>query len=513
MTDSERRSCQTFISWSLSVHLLQVLAKKDIALNIECRKTRPRWWFAVGIVALQACGGPPPNLPEIPRLATDAFTPQVRQQISEAREAVARDPHDAVANGRLAMTLHAYRLYPAAEVGYRRARAVDGKAFRWAYYHADVLKSMGRDDAAIAALRDSIRLDPDYPAAQARLGGLLISAGRYKQAEALLNEVLDQHPGHAEALYELGRLRLRAGQLEDGVMVMQDSLAASGPNAGAYFAIADAHRQLGRPDLAARFYRLHDEHKYRQPRKHDPLLGEIARFDQSANAMVNRAKSAYAAGNLPAAIRNLNEALARDPDNFLAHTALVGVYARTGQLIEADQHYDKALALAPATAQLHLNRAAGRMAAKRWAEAAESLERALVIDPYNAATHAQLGFVRDRQGQSDAAMSQFRLALQHDPGLLAAREALANALIATGQNHEAVTLLADIVQAKDPASARALTVLATAHENLGDLEAAIAALEQARSAMADKPRDPLARRIQARLRELSARVSAQTGTD
>ena len=220
---------------------------------------------------LCACGEPPPNLPEIPPLAVDEFAPHIRQQILDASAAVDRKPLSAGLNGEMGMILHAYQLYDSAEICFRRARTLDKKSFRWAYYHADVLQKMGRPNAAITALQDSIRLDPAYPAAQARLAGLLISAGRFEESALMLKHVLDRHPDYAEALYESGRLRMRSGELEEGIALMQAFLASSGPDAAAYFAIADANRQLGRADVAARFYALHDQHSARAPQRHDPL--------------------------------------------------------------------------------------------------------------------------------------------------------------------------------------------------------------------------------------------------
>ncbi len=143
---------------------------------------------------LCACGESPPNLPDIPPLAADAFAPHIRQQILDASAAVDRKPLSANLNGELGMILHAYQLYDPAEICFRRARTLDPRSFRWAYYHADVLQKMGRPNGSITALQDSIQLDPAYPAAQARLAGLLISAGRFEESALILEHVLDRQP-------------------------------------------------------------------------------------------------------------------------------------------------------------------------------------------------------------------------------------------------------------------------------------------------------------------------------
>ncbi len=57
-----------------------------------------------------------------------------------------------------------------------------------------------------------------------------------------------------------------------------------------------------------------------------------------------------------------------------------------------------------------------------------AFEQALRLEPRSAEAHFDLGLVRQRQDQSDAAIREFRLALQYDPGLLQARCALGSVL-------------------------------------------------------------------------------------
>ena len=60
--------------------------------------------------------------------------------------------------------------------------------------------------------------------------------------------------------------------------------------------------------------------------------------------------------------------------------------------------------------------------------AAAAFEQALRLDPRSAEAHFDLGLVRQRQEKPADAMNEFRLALQHDPGLLQARCALGSVL-------------------------------------------------------------------------------------
>jgi tetratricopeptide (TPR) repeat protein len=57
-----------------------------------------------------------------------------------------------------------------------------------------------------------------------------------------------------------------------------------------------------------------------------------------------------------------------------------------------------------------------------------AFDQALRLDPHSAEAHFDLGLVRERQRENDAAIREFQLALQYDPALLQARCALGSAL-------------------------------------------------------------------------------------
>ena len=57
-----------------------------------------------------------------------------------------------------------------------------------------------------------------------------------------------------------------------------------------------------------------------------------------------------------------------------------------------------------------------------------AFDQALRLEPHSAEAHFDLGLVRQRQQQNDAAIQEFQLALQYDPGLLQARCALGSVL-------------------------------------------------------------------------------------
>ena len=461
-------------------------------LNIRCRLTvdgravlgGARTGAFMLLVLLLAGCGPARQLPVIPTIPTEAFEPLVRNEIANALATVQRRPRNARVNGRLAMALHAYRIFAHAEIAYRRARLLDPDAFRWAYYHADVLLALGWQDDAARVFREAIALDPDYHPARARLASLLIREGDLEGSAALLDAVLASDPEHGEALYEYGRIHLRRDNFQQAIAAFERSIAAAGPDAAAYFGIAQAYRNLGDSDRAERFQALHARFVRQPPRKKDPRLAEIAALNHSSTALLDRARAHYEGGDKDRAIEVIGRVLNDNADNIAAHTALVGIYARMRQFDLADRHYGVAAGLSPVPAVLHLNLAVARVAEGRWVEAASLVEDALAIAPGHAAALTQLGNIRSTQGRVDDAIENYRLALTNDPGLLMARERLAKNLVAAARYREAVEVLARIPPLDDATTVRMLLILATAHENLDEYGEAVAALTQAQAATA-----------------------------
>jgi len=85
--------------------------------------------------------------------------------------------------------------------------------------------------------------------------------------------------------------------------------------------------------------------------------------------------------------------------------------------------------------------------------AVAAFQQALRLEPRSAEAHFDLGLVRQRQDQPAAAASEFRLALESDPGLLQARCALGSVLVDPGdaeaEYRKALALKPDLVCALD----------------------------------------------------------------
>ena len=87
-----------------------------------------------------------------------------------------------------------------------------------------------------------------------------------------------------------------------------------------------------------------------------------------------------------------------------------------GDLEEAEEHLEKALALDGEFVEAWVNLGALHTRRKQWAQAAAEFERALAIDPACAVAWANRAFVYLHQGDAAAAERAAKTALRYEPG-------------------------------------------------------------------------------------------------
>ena len=147
----------------------------------------------------------------------------------------------------------------------------------------------------------------------------------------------------------------------------------------------------------------------------------------------------------------------------------------------AKAHADRALALAPHSAEVHRAIAAyDRYVLTDFAGAIAEDSLALRIRPNDVALLSDLGASYARLGQSDAAVAVLQRAQMLDPRSMEAAHALSSALRAAGRHTEAAAA-AEHGLAVDPTNVGILIDLSQARQGAGDTAGARAALVRARA--------------------------------
>lgn len=378
------------------------------------------------VIALAGCERGPgaADLPLLARPAIDDALPVVRDQIGAALAQVDKSPTNAAANGRLAMTLHAYLYLDAAEVAYHRARLLDPRSERWAYLHGVTLVALGQTDRAVDAFRAALDQDPKSLPINLQLAQTLDASGNTAAAREIAEALVSDHPASAEAHHLLGRVLNSAGEPQLAETHLRRALDLGGPFGAGYYALAGAYRAQGKEADAAAA--LVDYAKYRATTlaRTDPHMGAVQALDRSTTRLVQRAKGLHAAGQVAEAVTLLEEAIANDPDNSIARATLVALYGEAQRFDLVDEQFNAAVKLAPDLAELYYNLGIARAYEGRNVEAIRAYQQALKINPLLPDGHMRIGLVYAAQGRRDKAIAAYNDALRIAPGYAPAHQML-----------------------------------------------------------------------------------------
>jgi tetratricopeptide (TPR) repeat protein len=164
------------------------------------------------------------HLPELPLLNTADFLPAIRTQIEQAEREARLHPRDANANGALAMTLHAYDQYDAAETVYTRIQLLEPQNFDWLYLLGTAQMAKGAFDLAAESFQSALGIRPGDLVTELRLGESLTAVAKSEEARLVYQSVLAGYPDNPQGWYGLGRMQTAKGESCRGGGVLCQSL-------------------------------------------------------------------------------------------------------------------------------------------------------------------------------------------------------------------------------------------------------------------------------------------------
>jgi tetratricopeptide (TPR) repeat protein len=177
------------------------------------------------------------------------------------------------------------------------------------------------------------------------------------------------------------------------------------------------------------------------------------------------------AGNLAGAIEQLRRALAREPEDALAHAYLALCLSDLGRRHAARHEAELALARAPENAFVHYTAGAVARARQEYVDAEEFLAQARALDPGFAATYRAMAEVFDETDRLDQVIPTLMEGLRHapdDPELIAD---LGHQLLRLGEVDLAETRAREAL-ALDAESANANVLMGRVLLRRGDIEGA-----------------------------------------
>jgi choline-sulfatase len=243
----------------------------------------------------------------------------------------------------------------------------------------------------------------------------LAYSGHLQQATDVLEQVLDKTPNLMEARNVLGLFEQKLGQHEKAVKTFRRLLLVDPSNILAHYNLGISYFNLQRGEDAVTEFKtvlkLAEDSKYALEQITTPtkeLLGTIwIQQKEYAQARVQ-----------------FEQVLTTVPRDFAAHYNLGWTAGLEGKLDEAISHIQVAVQVEPGNAEAHNFLGTLYLQKGDLPRARDQLAEATRIAPGFARAHYNLGIVLARQNADDNAAVEFRKAIQTDPQLSVAREAL-----------------------------------------------------------------------------------------
>lgn len=170
-----------------------------------------------------------PQATEFYALFNKAFDLVANKRIAEAipvwRQALERDPNDAVTHYALAIALSGNSQEREAVEEYRRACELSPRNAQWLAHLAVSLAMTGRLDEAIASWRKSLSIDPSNAGAEADLGTALFEAGQTEEGLGHLRKAVQMDAAFADAHNHYGWALAQAGRMDAALEQLQKAVA------------------------------------------------------------------------------------------------------------------------------------------------------------------------------------------------------------------------------------------------------------------------------------------------
>jgi Flp pilus assembly protein TadD len=288
---------------------------------------------------------------------------------------------------------------------------------------AFALTALHDDAGALSEYSAVLRIDPQYPGAEASVGYTLFQLSNWTAAEQHFRLALDGGRDDYAVHYYLGSTLVKTGNVSEARLQFEKAVALDEEQPAPHFQLASLYRALGDTERRATELKLFRELSERQTTK------------WRAEALEAAASRALGRGDLAQGIAALTDAYQSRPTAEAARN-LAFAWLQKGDLAQAESWLKTALDRAPQDAAAHnymglLQARQGRLVpARQHFELAARLDPSLLDAAYNA------GVTALELGDTEGAIRYLEVALKgsQEPRF---HEALALALSATGRHDEA----------------------------------------------------------------------------
>jgi tetratricopeptide (TPR) repeat protein len=413
----------------------------------------------------------PADIPDIMVADISEMEPVIQEQINAALERVRANPEDAAANGHVAMLYQTYDLLDEAVPMYERAAAFEPTNARWPYLMHDCLVGRGKVEPALAALRRTVEIDPDYVNAWAAMGYGLIDVERYDDACQAFERARAIAPDAATVQYGLGRAHLLAGRPDKAIEPLRQAVAISRQCGVFHRELAKALDGVGHTAAAAN-ERILGCSPGEVPQLDDRARRELSTWRVGSDEEVAKAEQALIMRDSVTAMAHLDKALEYAPRSVRAHLARASLLFHLDRGDEAVAACRVAVETIPDSPEALCVLADAITKVQKSQDVGDLYDRALAIDPDRGPVLLHSAKYLASIGDLETAEARMRKAIEVSPDILAARTGLVDLLIGQKKQDDAFAETQRIVE-QWPAHGPSHQLLAMMYADRGDHDAAI----------------------------------------
>ena len=357
-------------------------------------------FFSV-LLALAACAPDPPPAPT-------PTPPAVAPPSTAAQLAEARDHFEAT------------RFDEAAETA-RAGLALDSTAVDLHNILASTYAAQGRYALAIEGLETATRLQPAYAMGFVNLGGIYTKLGQYDKATTYLQRAVQLNSNNSPVRRRLGELYLATARYDEATRELLEALRLFPDDATLYYYLgqsldgegrsADAIEAYQRATLldigfADVFYRL-------------GLLARKEGQNEVARPALERFNHLRNIGDgdpeVPKQVKRMRAAILNAPEGAAHHYNLGLLFVKHGYFVEAQNKFDRAIALRPGDLKLLKQLGNDLLELQQPGAALRYLQMALDLNPGDLSALFSAGQITGRLGRYEQAIAHFRQAVVHHP--------------------------------------------------------------------------------------------------
>ncbi|MCP4253038.1 MAG: tetratricopeptide repeat protein, partial [Candidatus Scalindua sp.] len=328
-------------------------------------------------------------------------------------------------------------------------------------------------DKASEAFNKAINFKPDYSNARLQLAALkLIQATDLRklgkseslvlemllEAEDACRDTIEKDPDFVQAYAMLGDIHSFQGLIDDAIMDYKHMLEVDNSSVKGHIALAGLYVNKKDLDMAKK--------------ECDLILSELEPDNFQALSLVSTIYQQQ--GKHEESIAALKKILEKRPEDVRVHTQLGYIFLVTSKYDDAFSEIEKAFKFGAGRTlpvMAHFVKGSVSLQRKEYKAAIISLKDATVRAPKVPQFHYYLAIALSQDGRIEEAKTEFKSAIDLEPGFIPAKLGLAKLLMADGWYAKVINLCEDILKIQ-PDNVNALQISGSAYVKTKDFEQA-----------------------------------------